>query len=371
MKSDQTVENIQALRGIAALLVVWAHLKFVLGPLCPSVSENLFVRTAHGGIGVDIFFIISGYVICLAACKRHHHPLDFFLARIARVSPLYLLAFFPAYAIKDLAAGPSLSWRSVWNGIFYLPVFDVGDFTQPPVGVGWTLSFEMWFYVVFALMLFIWKPAKVAVALPIFFFVGAILMVFYHGFWYFPRFAFHPFVLEFACGCIVFQTQRWVNGAASLLLLTGGIVAALVFTRHTGYLGWHLQLFERMDYAWLRLVLWGLPSALAVAGLVGLERNYGYLLPSPLVGLGAISYSLYLTHRFSLAVLVKLGMKIGLHTPALIVPLAFALSISVAFLCWKFVERPLTSRAQKWAKSLASPALAPKTGPSIPQSPGA
>ena len=130
------VENIQALRGIAALLVLWAHLKFVLDPLCPSAGNWILLQTAHGAIGVDLFFIISGYVICLTACKRHQRPLDFLLARIARISPLYLVAFVPAFLNKSHFSWSHASFLSAWNGLFYLPIFDVGDYTEPPVGGG-------------------------------------------------------------------------------------------------------------------------------------------------------------------------------------------------------------------------------------------
>ncbi|MCE0522570.1 MAG: acyltransferase [Methylacidiphilales bacterium] len=350
------VENIQALRGIAALLVVWGHLKFPMADLCPGAESNPLVQTAHGAIGVDLFFIISGYVICLTACKRHGRALDFFLARVARVSPLYLAAFLPALLWKDHASGAHLSLHSIWNGIFYLPIFDWEDYTEPPVGVGWTLSFEMWFYVAFALLLLIWRPAKVALFLPVLFFIGAPLMIFYHGAWYFPRFLFHPFVLEFAMGCVIFHLQKRMVGWIPWLLLAGGIFCALAFTRHTGYLGWHeVLLSSRMDLAWLRVLLWGVPSAFIVAGLVGLERNHDYVLPRLLVWLGGISYSLYLTHRFSMAIAAKAGAWIGLHNPVMVALTVLLFSVLVAWLCWTWVEQPLTSRAQGWAKQMTRP----------------
>ncbi len=371
-EAEPTIENIQALRGIAALLVVWAHLKFAVTPLDPRAGDLPMIQTAHGAIGVDLFFIISGYVICLTACKRHHRPLDFFRARIARVSPLYLVVFLPALLCKDLSSGTMMSLPSVWNGLFYLPIFDWNDYSEPPLGAGWTLSFEMWFYVAFALLLNIGSPRKIAICLPIFFSIGAAIMTLYDGSWYFPRFLFHPFVLEFALGCIVFHTQKWVTGRASCLLLAGGIFSMLAFSRHTGSLGWHMVLLSsRLDLAWLRVLLWGLPSALIVAGLVGLERHQGYVLPRALVWLGGISYSLYLSHRFSMAIVAKVGSRIGLHNPIVIVPVAFILCIFLAWLCWRWIEQPLTLRAQRWVKKKARTvrpeypvALKPTTAPS-------
>jgi exopolysaccharide production protein ExoZ len=352
-----TVENIQALRGIAALLVLWAHLTFPLRVLCPSFALSPLVNTAYGGSGVDLFFIISGYVISLTACKRHHRPLDFFLARIARISPIYLVVTVLAFLGKDLFLWSHLPLRSIWNGLFYLPIFDWRDYTEPPLAVGWSLSFEMWFYVVFALLLLRWKPRKVALILPILFAIGAPLMTLYQGAWYFPRFMFHPFVMEFAFGCMVYLTQQWVPGRLSWVLLAGGILYLLIFSRHAGFLGFHIGLLSlEIGHAWLRVALWGVPAAFIVAGLVGLERHYGYILPRFLVWLGGISYSLYLTHRFSMMLVEKAGLWVGLRSPLVAVPVLVITCVVLGWICWRWVEKPLTSQAQKWAKTKARPA---------------
>jgi peptidoglycan/LPS O-acetylase OafA/YrhL len=343
-----TVENIQALRGIAALCVVWAHLKLPLRTLCPQALDYPLIHTAFGAIGVDVFFIISGYVICLTACKHHYHSLEFFLGRIARVAPLYLVITIPLLR-------PGMPLCTIWNGIFYLPIFDRGMYAGPPLYLGWTLSFEMWFYVAFALLLNFWTAAVVARFLPVIFFVGACVMTFYHGFWYLPHFLFHPFVLEFSFGCIVFQLQKKVLGRMSWFLLVSGAVYLLLFSRHTGYLGIHLPILNaRTDLAWLRVLLWGVPSALMVAGLVGLERNYGYVLPRFLVWLGGISYSLYLTHMLAMARLTDFLNQFGLHNLYLLILLIGAFCIFIGWGCWRCIERPLTSRAQRWVRAFAS-----------------
>ncbi len=339
---------------MAALLVIWAHIKFPLATLCPEYASRPIIATAHGAIGVDLFFIISGYVICLTACQRHHHPLDFFLARIARVAPLYLLVTMVAFAGKSVVLYPHPNWISLWNGLFYLPIFDFGDYTEPPLGAGWTLSFEIWFYTVFALLLNLWKPARVALLLPISFLAGSIAMIFYHGYWYFPRFMFHPFVLEFALGCVVFHTQNLVRGWTAYVLGCSGILSMLLFTRHTGQLGYHLDLLSRhMDLAWMRVCLWGLPWAFLAAGLVGMEKNSGFVLPRTLVWVGDISYSMYLTHRFSMGIVAFACSRLGLHNPVVAAVAVYAGCIFFACLCWRWIEKPLTSRAQKWAKRTA------------------
>jgi peptidoglycan/LPS O-acetylase OafA/YrhL len=355
-----TVENIQALRGIAALLVVCAHIKFPIQVLDPVAANEALIHSGHGAMGVDLFFIISGYVICLTACKHHNQALDFLLARIARVSPLYLVYVLFFLLSKAVFMHAYNSWRSIWNGIFYLPIFDWKIFSVPPGGAGWSLSFEMLFYVTFALLLHFSTPKKAAFFLPVLFVLGTPLMALYHGDWYFPRFMFHPFVLDFAFGCIVFNTQTWVSRRLAGGLLTVGILFTLAFSRHTGDLlaFFPTLLSYRLDLAWLRVLLWGLPTAFIVAGLVGLERHRGYILPKALVWLGGISYSLYLSQQLSMQLFAEAGRRIGLHSLVLILPLLFATCIFNAWLCWKWIERPLTAQAQRWARTFIAPGAA-------------
>jgi len=353
-----TVENIQALRGIAALLVVWAHIKSPIEKLCPDASNFPGAQSVHGAIGVDLFFVISGFVISLTACKRHHRPNDFILARLARVSPLYLIYVLLFLAAKGALLGKTDSFSAIWNGFFYLPIFDWKDFSWPPGGLGWSLSFEMWFYVVFTLLLFVQPPKKVATILPLLFIVGAPLDILYRGDWYFPTFMFHPLTLNFAFGCIIFQLQRLISGRVTWCLLVIGMLWALLITRHSGDLSYPKTAAADYAEAWIRLLYWGVPCALIAAALVGLERNRLFVMPSALVWVGGISYSLYLSHQASIELLARLGAHGAPHNRALLIIAFPAFCIFNAWLCWKWVERPLTIKAQGWARLLSQGGLA-------------
>ena len=131
----------------------------------------------------------------------------------------------------------------------------------------------------------------------------------------------------------------------------------IAFSRHAGLLPLHpLLLSDRLDLAWQRVLLWGFPSALIVAGLVGLERNDIYTLPRGLVWVGGISYSLYLSHQLTMEIVADVGQRIGLHSLAVIVLLVPVLCVFGAWLCWKCIEKPLTVQAQRWAKKLSQTA---------------
>jgi peptidoglycan/LPS O-acetylase OafA/YrhL len=357
--SSGTVENIQALRGIAALLVLYAHVRMLMRLFYPAIPGNM---ADGGGIGVDLFFVISGFVICLTANKRHHSASDFILARIARVVPFYLAATLFHLFLHLIIPVASLShptFKSVWNGLFFLPIFDWGYLTTPPIFVGWTLSFEMWFYLMFAFCLLFCKPLRAAALFPLLFALCALAGIWYHGNWYLPRFVSHPFVIEFAFGCVAYQLRHQIRGALPWLLLVAGIAYIFVFSQGTDRLGFPLiELDMEPRFAvlpWLRMLLWGVPMALIVAGLVGLELSRNYTLPPLLVGLGAISYSLYLTHWPVIQILLQITARTPIRSPWIIGPVATVTCLTAATLCYFYVEIPLTKRAQKWAKRLASP----------------
>jgi peptidoglycan/LPS O-acetylase OafA/YrhL len=342
------VNNIQALRAIAALLVVWTHLKFTSLAALPHHPLAPWIGSSLGASGVDIFFVISGFVITMTATKRHHRPLDFFLARLARIAPLYLLL-----TLYEVARHPGLqSFRSVWNGIFYLPIFDTGSYTTPPVLIGWTLSFEMWFYTAFALLLIWLRPARISLFLPILFLTGAAAAHFYSGSWYFPRFAFNPMVVEFAAGSIIYQTRHYLRGAIPWVFAVIGLLALAASAPKAEALS-HFgdALNPALNTAWERVLNWGFPAALLVAGAVGLEQHFKLYFPRFVVSLGTISYSLYLTHLSTLATLDRVAGR--LSSPFVLVALQVVACVAVAWLCYLFVEHPLTERAQRWAKSFA------------------
>jgi peptidoglycan/LPS O-acetylase OafA/YrhL len=98
--------------------------------------------------------------------------------------------------------------------------------------------------------------------------------------------------------------------------------------------------------AWCRVLLWGIPASFLVAGGVGMERAAGWTVPNWLVGLGTISYSLYLVHPFTPQIVAHALRWTGCPS-ALAADFGMAaLSLALGAACWYFVERPLTRAAQ-------------------------
>jgi len=146
--SFEFVVSIQVLRGIAALLVVLYHHSHYLAAVLPTTAPGR-LPFAGGYAGVDIFFIISGFMIVYSTQERSHaRPLEFAIRRFFRVVPLAQLATLAYYFSLTSRPPPSVLWRS----LFLVPISDVDPpkFGFPVIAQAWALSYELIFYTIFA-----------------------------------------------------------------------------------------------------------------------------------------------------------------------------------------------------------------------------
>jgi exopolysaccharide production protein ExoZ len=145
------IYTIQILRGIAALLVVLYHYSDYLKPVIPGANTG-YVLFGGGYAGVDIFFIISGFIIVVSTERvEHANPLDFSIRRFFRVVPLAQFATIAYALILPVPPESKLLWRS----LLFWPRADVDPpkFGFPVVHQEWTLSYELIFYAIFAVAL--------------------------------------------------------------------------------------------------------------------------------------------------------------------------------------------------------------------------
>lgn len=283
--------GVQSLRGFAALIVVMFHsVKMVHDKLGgPSVEF------AAGSSGVDIFFAISGFIMIVTTAHAWGRPQfwrTFLARRLWRIVPLYWCA--TAVMVMLLLTVPNLAQHSVlrpWHSVasfLLIPAWNAQHEAFPLVVVGWTLSFEMLFYLLFTLMLALrLQPALWgSVALS----TLALLSLWRTDSWGAPSVLLDPLLLEF-----VFS--MWIGMAAVkghflpqpvAKVLAPAMIAALLAT---------CLLPTELCFQY-RVLFWGIPGALLVASVVALEsrlRPYAEGFPSLL---GDASYAIYLTHGF-------------------------------------------------------------------------
>jgi len=169
------IASVQYLRIFAVLLVVLFHGR-VYSILYPEVKSTLDYWFAFGRIGVDIFFMISGFVMYITEYDADHSPtgrgkwgrmLVFLTKRLIRVVPIYWLVTVIYYFLTVKYPNTQL----VVSSLFFIPpehidqavIKDPPFFAYPALIVGWTLNYEMWFYLVFALSLLFCKWRIVAI----------------------------------------------------------------------------------------------------------------------------------------------------------------------------------------------------------------
>jgi exopolysaccharide production protein ExoZ len=326
-------EGIQCLRAIAALLVMWAHLKFV-----GDFSEVPWIQTAAGGVGVDIFFVISGFVIPFSAAKLKFDYKSFAVNRFTRVVPYYYLLTIPLIVIS-IYKGYDSNFNTLWNSFFFLPIFDFGRFENPYHPYGWTLCFELWFYVVFGILLALLKE-KAIPALPIVFVIATIaIFITYNGDWKLPSVLFNPITLEFAAGVILYKFISNLRYAALALFL---ICAPLLFyfVIKTGYLGYHIEMLSDKSLGLRRAMIWGSASACLVGAFLAMDNVRAVSWPNWLIALGDASFSLYLIQPYALTFTKKLSPILGLPGPVSGLFFVFS-TVSLGVLFHYFVEKKL------------------------------
>lgn len=291
--TTRPLESIQALRALAALLVVGYHARYFLNAAHAGAGDLLLGR---GAIGVDIFFVISGFIIEYSTPLEMRDGLKFFARRLIRIAPLYYLATAVELIVSDKARDLG---KLAYSAVF-LPVQPTGTpyFGYPSLLVGWSLSFEMLFYTLFAVAIAVagrWRSVLVAALLLAAVLSGQIvssqpwsLSASHQS--SFPvailNLAADPLVIEFAIGMGLAQIFRLKWTVAPRVAIASAVTATAVLAV---YLWAPLHLGSGPIY-------WGIPATLLVGSALLCERAWRIprnIVTSPL---GDSSYSLYLFH---------------------------------------------------------------------------
>jgi len=321
-------DAIQLLRAVAVTAVVACHTS-ALQALYASRgwSAPAGFDASVGAAGVDLFFVVSGFLMAGISRFFTHDPITaraFFARRIERIVPLYWL--YTSALLALCLAAPQLlnSYRAelpnVLGSYFFIPVPRSDGLASPLVFVGWTLNLEMAFYLLFGLTLFFTRGSRVAAlfAMVCAMALGGALLE--PAAWW-QKWLLDPLYLEFLYGMLLgylclkgCALPRWL--AWTFMLGGLALIPLSAYTEAT------------------RPLSWGLCALVAVFGAVSIRDR----LPRWPLLIGDASYSIYLSHFLFISLLASEVLRSGANY---FPPIAFAGGLAVGLICYVALERPL------------------------------
>lgn len=336
MKTTTKLNNIQVLRAFAAVAVVVFHTGYILP----------FMARSFGSFGVDVFFVISGYIMARILDPASPSSSDFFFRRrVLRIVPPYwfftILLYLAALRLPQLMGATRASFAELLKSLFFIPFMKSDGLTQPLLFIGWSLNYEMFFYLALALGLLlhkrlgVWIGAGIVLATMLAcapFASHSVLAEFYA----------RDISIEFLLGILSYYLCRAISDAHARKLripaLAICIASAAMLIAVQGVLTWTAMPFHTSRVP----TLGGLAFLLVTSASLLSQGGWDIKLAS-LVLIGDASYILYLVHPYCEYSLDRFfgsrlhWLKSATPTGALIgVTLSIVLSILLHF----YAERP-------------------------------
>ena len=344
-RASVTLKVVQGLRGLAALLVISVHLGNSSGFAARYLGMNvpfLGSLARFGDAGVDLFFVISGFIMVVSTLRpdgRSLSPVEFLKRRFIRIYP-------PVWIIDALVLIVYLRFPALVNSHGGDRPDVVASFLLLPqtgaalVLVTWTLVFEMYFYAVFAVALV--RKAKYFVEILAAWGVAIVVMslALSPAGGPYAEYLSRPISFEFLIGAAIggLAMVRVPFSAALASLACGGVALAACAV---GILSGALAFPD----GWAR-VAFSIPIAMTVYGLIAIERERGTFVPNVVEKIGDASYAMYLLH-VPLLTLLGIGLRrlhpTGRPIEIALVLFAYLSVILVGYAFFWYVERPLTA----------------------------
>lgn len=335
MNSNNKIYCLEYVRAFACWLVVLFH-AYAMFNRCTlgGYGGYLFL---NGNFGVDIFFVLSGYVISFSINKIESNSsvgyLFFLLKRWVRISPAYF--FWTAFFIITYLKG----WvyiRTYYSNILYSLLYLPGDWKFPPLSVGWTLNYEMYFYFLIALFYFLNRKNVLLFILFISPFIGMITTT---GIPLFDKIIFSTYMWEFLGGILL---CRYIPLQLSLPK-SYIIIILIILTFCIGYC--YSVTFFNIEAV----------KIVTAVGVLYWAIVYQYAFPMQnrsVLFLGKVSYSTYLCH-IPIFYYVPLVLRYQFQVPSLYLEnalfdiLLVLIVLAVSYVSYIFLELKVYDWFQK------------------------
>ena len=345
---NDRLDSIQALRAFAATLVVFTHCKshlvgFKVKYGIGDAWLNMIDSSGIGQCGVDIFFVISGFIMALVTKNMHKRKgatWSFIKKRLIRIYPPYwiwttlllsLLLFFP-----HLFQVRTFELREAFLSYLLIPYTPSGSNTSPVLSVGWTLHFELYFY--FLVSMGLWLGRKFFIIL-----LGALFLIttvlFPLGGNAIAALISNKLMWEFFGGYLLFElynSGKTIPGYLSFIIFLASLAGFY-------YSAEHMLTPQRFLYV-------GVPAILLVLSVICATKTLNIKIPRFLTFLGDSSYTIYLSHLVTMPAVAQIFVFVGLHKilpPDLQIILYMMAAVIIGSIIYMLTEKPLINFLKK------------------------
>lgn len=340
MEAHLKLDAIQGLRAVAALMVVWSHAVYSLVEKAGWSTSHLALADFVGGAGVKVFFAISGFVMIQSSAQKFGQvgaPAHFLKRRLVRIVPLYWLAT-AVYLAKMLLTGDNVVAIQVVKSLLFIPYENDAGSMHPVYGLGWTLNYEMYFYMFFSISL-IYKRILglvfLGLALSSAVLLGSLIEAGAAKSFGAPVFFWtRPIILYFMVGMSVGLAKDRIAKASWLPAIDFVVLCCLLFLVIGGAIG----LFSiGLNSLPLGLLSAGLLVSICCMQVVGSNDSHARRWARRL---GDASYSIYLTHSFLVGPLARVHAAIGSNLQTVFIVLGLISASVVGLLSFRYIEQP-------------------------------
>ncbi|MCO7512409.1 acyltransferase [Serratia fonticola] len=342
--NNKEITSIHYLRGIAALLVVAYHNKQYLNNIY-SQNDLGDILFRGGAFGVDLFFMISGFIIALSTSKAQSNKIDFSIKRFFRVYPLFIICLTSLIFLNPIYSETEIIRSVFLAGTNYseaAPFFGYNILFP-----AWTLSYEIYFYIVFLVSMSISHKHRILISSAFLILPTLVLQKIFNGSVSLEsnvkldldpalplgplNFIISPMLIEFVMGMIAFKASQYFHLMKNKKYISFILFSLFACFYFYGY---------RYDFGPANFGIWAFTLLIGSLLLDNSIKGYG---SQSLRKLGDISYSLYLIHAIIMIVMIKYQASIPMYDTNGIAKFLLIVSTSlfVSLYVHKYIEMPI------------------------------
>lgn len=353
------LDSIQALRGGAVLLVIAFHFRQYLNSVYAQadIGDRLF---GLGEVGVDIFFVISGFIIVYSSRNSDSNTTtEFIIKRFFRLYPVYIVTLLLLLLFDK---STSYTVTNIVKSALLIP--NDYNFIGPWYGYSinlpaWTLTYEVLFYAVFAVGIFVSHKFRTPISIFIMILMVCSVQIYFRGFMQID-----PITRDLEDDYII-KNLTFISNPIVYDFIYGMIIAELFMQLNDRVTKSRVFVMVMVCFFWVSVALiisgynrgagiqrWGLYSFMLVGSLVMLCKHADIKFGSFWLWMGEMSYSLYINHmvvkKLSGIYLRDLGIYKA-NGGATLFLILFILTFVMSYLTYNFIEKPSVSIGHKIA----------------------